>query len=284
MKKNTWTPQDYCAEKTAASGSSFALAFRFLPRARREAITAVYAYCREVDDIADECRDPLLAQSKLDWWRGELAALYAGQPSHPVTRALAPAISAYHLPHEDFEALLDGMEMDLRNERYPDFRALGLYCYRVAGVVGQLSARLFGYRDARTLNYAARLGLALQLTNILRDVGEDARRGRIYLPEDERIRFGVSPEDLLAATPNAALRNLLAFQFERAWKTYDEAYALLPAQDRRAQRPGLIMAAIYRRTLEEIRNADFPVLTARVSLPPLRKLWIALSVMAGRQP
>lgn len=278
---NAWSPQTYCAEKAAASHSSFTLAFHFLPRVRREAITALYAYCRELDDIADDCRDPTVARAKLAWWRDEVAALFEARPGHPVTRALQPAVAAFELPREEFEALLDGMEMDIDGTVYADFRALGLYCHRVAGVVGMLAARIFGYRDAHTLKYAARLGLALQLTNILRDVGEDARHGRIYLPEDERARFGVTPAMLNSTVPTPGLRALFEFQHARAARTYAEAWALLPRIDRRAQRPGLVMGAIYRALLDEIRAADYPVLTARVGLPPLRKLWIALRVMAG---
>ena len=270
----------YCQDKAAASGSSFYYAFRFLPPDRRRAITAFYAFCREVDDIADECHDPMVARTKLFWWRGEIINLYAGKPSHPVTQALAEAIEPFRLPQESFEAVIDGMEMDLGRVRYPDFKQLNLYCHRVAGVVGEVAALIFGSTgtkplDRATLKYANKLGLAFQLTNIIRDVGEDARRGRIYLPQDELARFGVSEEDLLHATYNAAFQRLMDFQCQRAQDTYDEALALLPDADRKAQRPGLAMAAIYRTLLVEICADGCRVLDRRYALTPLRKLWLA---------
>jgi phytoene synthase len=268
-------PHAYCQEKAAASGSSFYYSFRFLPPARRRAITAFYAFCREVDDVADECRDPALARAKLAWWRDEVARLYAGRPEHPVTRALLEAVTPFHLSEDAFGQIIDGMEMDLGPVRYPDFKALRLYCHRVAGVVGETAALIFGVTDRATLKYANRLGLAFQLTNILRDVGEDARRDRIYLPRDELAEYGVSEADLLAGRMSDDFRSLMAFQYLRAIQTYDEALALLPAVDRKTQRPGLVMAAIYRALLEEIRADGFRVLDRRVSLTPLRKFWIA---------
>ncbi|HNQ03657.1 MAG TPA: presqualene diphosphate synthase HpnD [Thiobacillaceae bacterium] len=273
-------PHAYCQERAAASGSSFYYAFRFLPPEQRRAITAFYAFCREVDDIADECRDTQVARIKLDWWRGEILALYAGRPGHPVTQALAGAITAYRLPQEAFEAIIDGMEMDLGPVRYPDFKQLNLYCHRVAGVVGEVSALIFGHSETTplaraTLKYAHRLGLAFQLTNIIRDVGEDARRGRIYLPQDELARFGVMESDLLQARYGTPFDRLMTFQCQRAQTTYDEALALLPATDRKAQRPGLAMAAIYRTLLREIQADGCRVLDRRYALTPLRKLWLA---------
>ncbi|MBI5331285.1 MAG: presqualene diphosphate synthase HpnD [Betaproteobacteria bacterium] len=268
-------PHAYCQESAAASGSSFYYAFRFLPPAQRRAITAFYAYCREVDDVVDECRDEGVARIKLAWWRDEVARLYAGAPEHPVTRALLEAIAPFRLPREAFEEILDGMEMDLGRVRYDDFKHLNLYCHRVAGVVGEAAALIFGVSDRATLKYANRLGLAFQLTNILRDVGEDARRGRIYLPLDELAHFGVSADDLLHARHTDAFARLMQFQYERAARTYDEALALLPATDRKAQRPGLIMAAIYRRVLEEVKDDGFHVLERRIRLTPMTKLWLA---------
>ena len=275
-------PHAYCQEKAAASGSSFYYSFRFLPEDRRRAIHAFYAFCREVDDVADECRDPALARTKLAWWRNEVARLYAGQPEHPVTRALAEAIGPFHLPEDVFSQIIDGMEMDLGLVRYPDFKELRLYCHRVAGVVGEAAALIFGVSDRATLKYANRLGLAFQLTNIIRDVGEDARRGRIYLPQDELAAHGVREADILAARMSESFVRLMEFQYRRAMKTYEEAFALLPAADRAAQRPGLIMAAIYHALLEEIRADGFQVLDRRISLTPLRKVWIAWRAwMAG---
>jgi len=270
------TPDQYCQERAAASGSSFYYSFLFLEPRRRQAITALYAFCREVDDVVDDCPDAAVSRTKLAWWRGEVAALFEGRASHPgdpgaggVAQALLPAAGT--AAGESSTA----MEMDLEQVRYADFKALHLYCYRVASVVGLLAAEIFGYRDRQTLKYAHDLGLAFQLTNIIRDVGEDARRGRIYLPQDEMARFGVSESDLLQAHYTDNFRQLMEFQVERAQNLYRQAFAQLPAADRKAQRAGLIMAAIYRATLDEIVRDRFRVLDQRISLPPLRKLWLA---------
>jgi phytoene synthase len=269
------TPEQYCQRKAAGSGSSFYYSFLFLPPQRRRAITALYAFCREVDDVVDECVDPGLARTRLAWWRSELASTYAGRPGHPVTQSLAEAVRTFSLPQELLAEIIDGMEMDLVQNRYADFKALHLYCYRVASTVGLLAAEIFGYEDRHTLKYAHDLGLAFQLTNIIRDVGEDARRGRIYLPAEEMARFGVTAEDILRARSSDAFRTLMAFQIERAEHHYAQAFAQLPARDRRAQRPGLVMAAIYRTLLDEIRRDGCRVLERRVALTPVRKLWIA---------
>lgn len=268
-------PHQYCQERAAASGSSFYYSFLFLPEDKRRAITALYAFCREVDDVVDECSDAGVARMKLAWWRSEVAAIYHGTPQHPVARALAQAVPRFNLSEERLNEIISGMEMDLEHSRYPDFEALRLYCHRVAGVVGLLAAEIFGYRDRRTLDYAADLGLAFQLTNIIRDVGEDARRGRIYLPLDEIERHGVAVSDIAQARETADFRRLIEFQIERALGYYRQALAKLPATDRHAQRAGLVMAAIYRTLLEEIRNDGCRVLTRRTALTPLRKLWIA---------
>ncbi len=232
-------PDEYCQQKAAASGSSFYYSFLFLPPERRRAITALYAFCREVDDVVDECQDPSIAAAKLVWWRMEVARLYDGTPEHPVTQALQAVLPQFNLPQEQLLEIIDGMEMDLTQTRYLDFKGLSLYCYRVASVVGLLAAEIFGYQDRQTLKYAHDLGLAFQLTNIIRDVGEDARRGRIYLPIEDLQRFEVPAKDLLEARYSDAFRELMAFQAERAEKFYDQAFAQLPAIDRKAQRPGL---------------------------------------------
>jgi phytoene synthase len=269
------TPDDYCQQRAAASGSSFYYSFVFLEPVRRQAITALYAFCREVDDIVDECPDPHLARTKLTWWRTEIAHLYAGNPSHPVTQALATTLTRFSLPQEQLLEIIDGMEMDIDAARYPDFRALHLYCYRVASIVGLLAAEIFGYTDRRTLKYAHDLGLAFQLTNIIRDVGEDARRGRIYLPQEDLARFDVTETDILQARYTPNFQHLMAFQINRAQATYDQALAQLPTADRKAQRAGLVMAAIYRTLLTEIERDGCQVLHQRISLTPLRKLWLA---------
>jgi phytoene synthase len=268
-------PDQYCQDKAAASGSSFYYSFLFLPEDKRRATTAFYALCRELDDIVDECSDPTIAQIKLAWWRSELDKLYLGQPEHPVTRAFMPGLKKFDIPRELLEEIMDGMEMDLTQSRYPDFKSLQLYCYRVAGVVGEVAARIFGESHRDTVQYAHDLGMAFQLTNIIRDVGEDARRNRIYLPQDELDAFNLSSTDILNGKQSDAFRSLMQFQYERAINFYDKAISGLPTQDRRNQRPGLIMAAIYRATLEEIRRSGFNVLKERTSLTPLRKFWLA---------
>ena len=273
------TPQQYCQQKTAESGSSFYYSFMFLPKEKREAITALYAFCREVDDIADECTDFSIAETKLNWWRGEIENLYAGKPQHPVSKALAQPIKAYVLDQEHFIEIIDGMEMDLHFNRYEDFKQLQLYCYRVASVVGLLSARIFGFEDRKTLKYAHDLGMAFQLTNIIRDVGEDARRNRIYLPLDELAKFSVSEEDILQSRETDSVKHLLDYQIERAEEFYDRALRELPEGDRKNQRVGLMMAAIYRTLLREIKNDGAQkVLNSRTSLGAIHKFWLAFKV------
>ena len=277
------TPDQYCQDRVANSGTSFYYSFLFLPPPRRRAIMALYAFCREVDDVVDEIADPAIARQKLAWWRGEVAATFAGHPRHPVGKALLPVIGAFGLPREHFDAIIDGMQMDLDWNRYPDFATLESYCHRVAGVVGLLSAEIFGYRDAATRTYARNLGLALQLTNIIRDVGEDARRNRIYLPLDELAAHDVPVDDLVLFHETDAIARLLRFQVSRARGYYDTAFAALPAGDRKAQRAGLIMGAIYRRLLEEVDAEGAAVMNRRVALTPLRKLGIAWKTwMANR--
>ena len=269
------TPDAYCQRKAAASGSSFYYSFLFLSPERRRAITALYAFCREVDDVVDETSDAQLAATKLAWWRQEVGLLFAGKPQHPVSKALQPAIAAYGISAARLNEIIDGMQMDLTQTRYLDFAALERYCYHVAGVVGMLAAGIFGYGDARTLDYARSLGTAFQLTNIIRDVGEDARKNRIYLPIADLQQFGVGAADLLQARHSDAFVALMRFQAARARRFHDEARAALPRADRRAQRPGLIMAAIYSALLDEIERDGFQVLRGRTSLTPLRKFWIA---------
>lgn len=269
------SPDEYCQQKTAQSGSSFYYSFLFLPPERRRAITALYAFCREVDDTVDETSDQSVARIKLAWWRNEVAQMFTGTPTHPVMLALQPHLAVYDLKQEHLLAIIDGMEMDLDQSRYLDYPNLKKYCWHVAGVVGILSASIFGVTNPQTLRYAEALGLAFQLTNIIRDVGEDARKGRIYLPINELQQFNVTAADLLNARHNEKFEALMAFQADRAQKLYDEAFALLPQEDRRAQRPGLMMAAIYRTLLDEIERDGFHVLNQKISLTPLRKLWLA---------
>ena len=273
------SPQQYVQDKAAASGSSFYYAFLFLPAPRRAAITAFYAFCREVDDVVDETSDSGVAAAKLAWWRQEVQAAFAGRPSHPVTKALMPLAADYGIEPGHLLAVIEGCQIDLQQTRFLDYPALQRYCHLVAGVVGEVAANIFGRTEAGTLQYAHRLGLAMQLTNIIRDVGDDARRGRIYLPVAELRQFGVKAQEILKRDAPWGYSDrfdaLMRFQAERAHRLYDEAFALLPEVDRRTQKPGLMMAHIYRTLLREIEADGFRVLHQRTSLTPLRKLWIA---------
>jgi phytoene synthase len=274
------TPEEYVQDKAARSGSSFYYAFLFLPGPRRAAITAFYAFCREVDDVVDEATDPGVAGAKLAWWRQEVAQAFSGRPSHPVMKALTPHVQAYSIKPEHLQAVIDGCQIDLEQTRFLDFPGLARYCHFVAGVVGEVASSIFGRSSEATVQYAHRLGLAMQLTNIIRDVGDDARRGRIYLPIAELQRFDVKANELLQRSApygySDRFTRLMAFQAERAHRTYDEAFSLLPEVDRSSQKSGLMMANIYRTLLREIESDGFQVLHQRTSLTPIRKLLIAL--------
>ena len=269
------SPDEYCRDKAAKSGSSFYYSFLFLPELQRQAIIALYAFCREVDDVVDETHEPDVARSTLEWWRQEINNTFKGEASHPVGKALQTAIQNFDLHEEYFMEIIDGMAMDLDQFSYPEFKHLALYCHRAASVVGLLSVEIFGYQNRKTLNYAENLGMALQLTNIIRDVREDAERGRIYLPQDELQQFNVKADDLLDLKSSPELIELLKFQTARARQYYQQAMQALPDSDRYTQRTGLIMSAIYQATLVEIEQDNFQVLQHRVSLTPVRKLWIA---------
>ena len=274
------TPQAYVQQKAAASGSSFYYAFLFLPPAQRAAITAFYAFCREVDDVVDEVSDPSVAQAKLAWWEREVHQAFAGQASHPALQALMPHVQTFCITAEHLLAVVEGCRMDLSQSRYLDYAGLRHYCHLVAGVVGEVSARIFGPQDPRVDAYAHTMGLAFQLTNIIRDVGEDALRGRIYLPIDELQRFDVKAQDLLQRQHSPAFVALMQFQAQRAHALYDQALAELPSEHRRHQKPGLMMASIYRTLLREIEVSNFDVLKQRIALTPLRKLWLAWKMQA----
>ena len=274
------TPQEYVQQKAANSGSSFYYAFLFLPANRRAAITAFYAFCREVDDVVDEISDPSVAQSTLAWWQNEVLQSFAGSPTHPVMKALMPHTTVYGIEANHLLSVIEGCQMDLSQTRYLDYPGLKRYCHLVAGVVGEVAAKIFGQTDPQTTQYAHTLGLAFQLTNILRDVGEDAMRGRIYLPIDELKQFDVKAQDLMQRQYSDRFTSLMKFQADRAHTLYEEAFALLPLADKQAQKPGLMMASIYRTLLREIEADNFQVLHQRVSLTPLRKLWLAWKVQA----
>jgi phytoene synthase len=273
------TPLEYCKQKAEKSGSSFTVSFVFLPKTQREAMFVLYAFCREVDDVVDECSDYSVAQTKLNWWKSEIANLYADTPQHPVTKALQPVIKQFNLAQEHFLEIIDGMEMDLKFNRYEDFKQLQLYCYRVASVVGLLSSQIFGFKNRKTLKYAHDLGMAFQLTNIIRDVGEDARRGRIYLPLDELKKAKVSEEDILQSRETPQVKELIEYQIERAETYYDKALRELPQEDAKQQRTGLMMAAIYRTLLREIKSDSAEkVLNFKTKIPPFRKFMLAMQI------
>ncbi|BCO28131.1 all-trans-phytoene synthase [Rhodoferax lithotrophicus] len=273
-------PQDYVQQKAAASGSSFYYAFLFLPPPKRAAITAFYAFCREVDDVVDDMVDPSVAATKLQWWRTQVSQAFAGNPSHPVMQALMPLAASFQIEERHLQAVIEGCQMDLSQSRYLDYPNLQRYCHLVAGEVGEVAARIFGQTQPQTTAYAHTLGQALQLTNIIRDVGEDARRGRIYLPMSDLKQFGVPAQEILNGSYSERFTALMQFQAQRAHGLYDQALALLPAADLRTQKPGLMMASIYRALLREIEAENFAVLHQRISLTPLRKLWLAWKVQA----
>jgi phytoene synthase len=275
-------PDQYCQDKAAKSGSSFYYSFLFLPPPQRKAITAFYAFCREVDDVVDECTDTQVASTKLAWWEQQVQWLYSdpGKAQHPVCKALAPHLATYRIEQIHLMELIAGMRMDLEQSRYLDFAGLRTYCHRVAGVVGLVAARIFSpsmapASIAQVDRYAELLGLALQLTNIIRDVGDDARKGRIYLPVEDLQRFEVPAHEILKRTPSTRFEALMTFQTERAIGFYREALDALPPIEVRAQRAGLIMASIYLQLLREIQASRYQVLDQRISLTPIRKLWIA---------
>ena len=271
-------PLDYCRQKAAESRSSFLAAFRFLPQRRQDAMTVLYAFCRELDDVVDDCTDMQVAQTTLNWWRADLAKVFdGGAPEHPVCRALQGVVAEFALPHDELAEIIEGMQMDLTQARYANFAELQLYCHRVAGVVGRLITRILGFSRPETLDYADKMGLALQLTNIIRDVGEDARNGRIYLPMEDLQRFDVPAQTIMQAAATPQFAELMAFQIARARAIYREALALLPAADKKAQKMGLILAAIYYALLNEIeRDGAQNVLKYKIAIPGPRKKRIAL--------
>lgn len=273
-------PLDYCRQKAAESRSSFLAAFRFLPQRRQDAMTVLYAFCRELDDVVDDCTDMQVAQTTLNWWRADLAKVFdGGAPEHPVCRALQGVVAEFALPHDELAEIIEGMQMDLTQARYANFAELQLYCHRVAGVVGRLITRILGFSRPETLDYADKMGLALQLTNIIRDVGEDARNGRIYLPMEDLQRFDVPAQTIMQAAPTPQFAELMAFQIARARATYREALALLPAADKKPQKMGLILAAIYYALLNEIeRDGAQNVLKYKIAIPGPRKKRIALKI------
>jgi phytoene synthase len=269
------TPQEYCEAKAVRSGSALYYSLLFLPRERRAAIVALHALRREVDGVVREIREPAVAQAKLGWWREEVSRIYHGRAQHPVALALAGVTGTYGLDEAQLLDVVEAAQMDLQYNAYPDFDALKAYCRLAAGTLSRLSARVCGSTDERTLEFAGDLGIAFALTRVIRDVGEDARRDRIYVPLHELARFGITSDDLAQARETGDFARLMTFEVQRAEACYENAFAKLPAVDRKAQRPLLAMAAIDRTLLREIRAGGYHVLTQRTSLTPLRKLWIA---------
>jgi squalene synthase hpnD len=271
-------PLEYCREKALSSRSSFLSGFLFLSKNKRDALVVLYAFCRELDDVADGCSDKNVAEMSLRWWQADLAKVFSdGLPEHPVNKALRQVVNTFAMPHEELAEIIEGMGMDLRQNRYADFASLLLYCYRVAGVVGRLVTRILGFENPQTLAYAEKQGLALQLTNIIRDVGEDALMGRIYLPQDECRHFGVTENSILQCRPTEEFAALMDFQTARAEQVYRDARALLPAEDCKKQKAGLVMAAVYYALLQEIRrDGAANVLKYKTVIPAPRKMRIAL--------
>lgn len=267
------TPDQYCRDKAVVSGSSTYYSLLFVPAGRRGAVIALLAFCRELAAIADSRGEAVVAQRKMDWWHEEIDACCAGRSSHPVTRALQPALQQFNLPAEYFHEIIDGRSMDLHQQRYASFSELALYCQRVGGVVCLMTADILGYRQRQTLKYAETLGTALQLTRMIRDTRHAIDHGRVYFPLDELHAAGLDADALPAG--GDSLRRLLATQCRRAREYFQRALDCLPAEDRYAQRSGLILAAIHLALLDEIEADGYQVMQRRVQLTPLRKLWIA---------
>ena len=274
--------EDYahCASITRRSSSNFYYAFMLLPAARRQALYSVYAFCRFVDDIADDQSVGHPAEL-LARWREELERVFNGTPPHPISRSLAHNVRRFAIPRRYFEEIIDGVEMDLGRTRYASFEELRLYCHRVASAVGLVCIEIFGYRNPRARQYAEHLGIAFQLTNIIRDVSEDAGRGRIYLPLEDLARFGVREDEILRGIDTLELRRLLAFEVERARSFYAQAEQALPAEDRAAMVCAEAMRSIYQALLERIASQGCGVIGRRYRLSTPRKLYLVGRTWAG---
>ena len=270
----------HCASITRRSSSNFYYAFMLLPAARRQALYSVYAFCRFVDDIADDQSVGHPAEL-LARWREELERIFNGTPAHPISRALAHNVRRFAIPRRYFEEIIDGVEMDLGRTRYASFEELRLYCHRVASAVGLVCIEIFGYRNPRARQYAEHLGIAFQLTNIIRDVSEDAGRGRIYLPLEDLARFGVREDEILRGIDTLELRRLLAFEVERARSFYAQAEQALPAEDRAAMVCAEAMRSIYQALLERIASQGCGVIGRRYRLSTPRKLYLVGRTWAG---
>ncbi len=279
------SPNEYCQQRGARTGSSLYYSTRFLPPEKRAALAVLHAFCRELGDVARECSDPNVAHAKLHWWREEVARLFDDRPRHPVTCAFTAQRAQFDCHPEYLHEIIDGAQMDVDYDAYPSFSELRLYCQRTAGVVGMLSAEICGYEDRGTLRCATELAIGRKLVNLLRDVREHALRGRVYLPQDELRRFGVVPDQLQLRQTTDNASNLFRFQAVRADETLESALTLLPDIDRKKQTFGLIIGRLYRDLLKEMEAENFQLLERRVHLTPLRKLWLAWRIQrteAGR--
>ncbi|MDA0747853.1 MAG: presqualene diphosphate synthase HpnD [bacterium] len=255
--------------------TNFYYAFLFLPRPKRDAIFAAYAFSRHTDDLVDDAESPEAAAQHLSEWRLQLHACYNGEPTHPIAQNLQQILNDFPIPQALFLQLIEGVEMDLTRNRYATFEDLYAYCYRVASVIGLICIEIFGYRNPATRDYAVHLGMALQLTNILRDLQEDAAQNRIYLPAEDLARFGYSESELFSSTVNPAFQDLMAFQCQRARKYYQKASELLPEEDRSSLFSAEIMGAIYSRLLRQIETLNYNVFEHPVRMGNLQKLSIA---------
>lgn len=274
--------QDVAARVTRKSRSNFFYAFLTLPRPRREALYAVYAFCRTVDDVADLGRErgatPAAQREELQRWREDVARCYepGAVPAHPIAMRLAAAVRRFPIPRAAVAAIIDGVEMDLDRVTYETAEDLYPYCYRVASAVGLCCIEIFGYTDPRAREYAVNLGTALQLTNIIRDAGADARVGRVYIPQEDLRKFGVTFEDLRAGRYGAQFVRLMTHQAERARRFYRLAAENFPPADARSLVAAEIMGRIYLALLEEIEARRFRVFDERIMVPTPRKVAIAL--------
>ena len=274
------TPEQYCEKKTRGSGSSFFYAFLFLSPEKRRAMMALYAFCREVDDIADDTQDKELAQKKLMFWKKEIESVFRDEAQHPVGMELMWTRKHFPIDKEMLDEMIEGMLMDVSGKPIVTDEDLNLYCYRVAGVVGLMSIAVFGFTQEASKTFALRMGDALQFTNILRDVYEDTRIGRIYLPQQTRAKFKVTDQDIRTGfgndeEKNRNLRDLLAHYAEKAEQAYQDALKALPAEDRKSLTPSLMMGAIYYAHLHRLREINFDVWHRHARISPLRKIWIA---------
>ena len=280
--------EDYCKNHRIAKQSGFYYSLLGLTKVQKKALTSLYVFCREVDDIVDNCKEPAIAEIKINFWLQEIERVFLGNPQHPIGYALFDISRSFPLKKEYFKGILNGMLMDLENKTYSTFESLLPYCYSVASCVGLLVIEILGYtinpKNPTTSivnmqNFAKNLGTALQLVNIIRDVGEDVRLGRIYLPEEDLLRFSVTEQEIIQGKYSDNFLKLMRYQAERARNFYKLALLALPLEDYHKQRPSLIMAEIYFDLLRELEASHFEVLHQKIKLTKFRKLWMAFSTI-----